>query len=539
MVETQRVVVAGATGYIGRRLVAELVEQGRSVRCMARTPAKLDGEDWRSSVEVVRADLLDSESLAGALAGMDAAYYLVHSMAGGDDFEARDQLAAKRFRDAVARAGIAQIIYLGGLGDGGAEELSAHLRSRHEVGRTLAGGPVPVTELRAAVIIGSGSASFEMLRNLVEVLPAMVTPKWVDTRCQPIGIRDVLGYLVGVLGRDDALGRVFEIGGPDVLTYREMMQQFAEEAGLKRRIIVPVPVLSPRLSSLWVGLVTPLPVALARTLVDSLVNEVIVRDHSIESVVSRTNVGYRESVRLALRRVADLDVRTRWTDADDTPADPMPADPDWSGGTMLADAQCVDVHAAPEDVFATVLGIGGKRGWLVANSLWRARGVADRLVGGIGMRRGRRHPDLLRVGDALDFWRVEALEPNRLLRLRAEMRLPGEAWLEWRLSPTSEGTRLEQRAVPPARPVRSPLLVRAVAVPPLHLPAARVPRRSALRGTRRPNAGRSAVERVVDVVAQRVRLVARQRAVRVTEHDAHEHVLLTRLQPQPFPRRGW
>ena len=446
MASKQRVLVAGATGYIGRRLVSELVACGYSVRCLARTPAKLADEDWRNSVEVVRADLLDAESHADAFADVDVAYYLVHSMAGGDDFEARDQLAAKQFRAAAERADVHQIVYLGGLGDSRADDLSPHLRSRHEVGRILAAGHVPVTELRAAVIIGSGSASFEMLRNLVEMLPAMVTPKWVDTRCQPIAIRDVLGYLVGVLGEERALGRVFEIGGPDVLTYREMMQVFAEEAGLAKRFIVSVPVLSPRISSLWVGLVTPLPVGLARTLVDSLVNEVVVHDHAVASIEPRTPLAYREAVRLALRRVADLDVETRWTDADSTPADPMRADPDWSGGTMLADEQVVDVAAPPDDVFTTVRAIGGKRGWLVANSLWRLRGLVDRIVGGIGMRRGRRHPDQLRVGDALDFWRVEALEPNRLLRLRAEMKLPGEAWLEWRFVPHGAGTRLEQRA---------------------------------------------------------------------------------------------
>jgi uncharacterized protein YbjT (DUF2867 family) len=442
------VAVAGATGYVGRRLVAELVAAGARVRCVVRTPAKLDGEVWRPDVEVVRADLLNATEAEAALSGVDAAYYLVHSLGGGADFEARDREAATNFRDAAAANGLAQVIYLGGLGDEGrtARPLSAHLRSRQLVGRVLADGRTPVTELRAAVIIGSGSASFEMLRNLAEVLPVMVTPKWVETRCQPIAIRDVLAYLVGVLHNDTALGRTFEVGGPDVLTYRDMMRVFAEEAGLRGRVIVPVPVLSPRLSSLWIGLVTPLPVTLARTLVDSLVNEVMVHDDSIASVVPRATLGYREAVRLALRRVADLDVVTTWSDAEPTPADPLPADPDWSGGTVVADEQTLEVAASPQEVFAVLLGIGGKRGWFVANSLWRLRGIADRLVGGIGMRRGRRHPDRLRVGDALDFWRVEALEPGRLLRLRAEMRLPGEAWLEWRLEPTPRGTCLAQRA---------------------------------------------------------------------------------------------
>lgn len=441
------ILVAGATGYIGRRLVADLVERGERVRCIARSPEKLSSEQWRSQVEVVRGDLLDAGTLDGAFDGVDVVYYLVHSMSGTGDWERRDRVAAENVRDAAARSGTGLIVYLGGLGSETAE-LSPHLRSRHEVGTILAGGPVPVTELRAAMIIGSGSASFEMLRNLVEVLPVMVTPKWVDTRCQPIGIRDVLAYLVAVIDEPRAIGRVLEIGGADVLTYRQMMQVFAEEAGLRRRWIVPVPVLTPRLSSLWIGLVTPLPVPLARALVDSLVNEVVVDDHSIDEIVPYSPMPYRRAVQLALRRVADLAVTTRWTDADSTPADPVPTDPNWSGGTVLEDEQEVTVDAPAPEVFAVVSGIGGERGWLVADWLWHLRGFVDRLLGGIGMRRGRRHPDELRAGDAVDFWRVEALEPDHLVRLRAEMKLPGEAWLEWRIEPDASGgrTRLHQRA---------------------------------------------------------------------------------------------
>ncbi|GIU86442.1 MAG: NAD(P)-dependent oxidoreductase [Acidimicrobiia bacterium] len=441
------ILVAGATGYIGRRLVNELVAHGERVRCLARSPEKLASEPWRSQVEVVPGDVLDAASLTGALSGVDVAYYLVHSMSGTGDWERRDRAAAELVRDAAAGAGTGRIVYLGGLGSD-TEALSPHLRSRHEVGRILAGGPVPVTELRAATIIGSGSASFEMLRNLVEVLPVMVTPKWVDTRCQPIAIRDVLTYLVAVLDEPATAGRILEIGGTDVLTYREMMQVFAEEAGLRRRLVVPVPFLTPRLSSLWIGLVTPLPVPLARTLVDSLVNEVIVHDHTVEDLVPHEPLAYRRAVQLALRRVEDLAIATRWTDADWTPADPMPTDAAWAGGTVLEDEQVVTVAAPPAEVFRVVSGLGGERGWLVADPLWRLRGLADRLVGGVGMRRGRRHPDDLRVGDALDFWRVETLVPDRLLRLRAEMKLPGEAWLEWRVEhdPPGERTRLYQRA---------------------------------------------------------------------------------------------
>jgi uncharacterized protein YbjT (DUF2867 family) len=395
--------------------------------------------------------VLDAASLDDAFEGVGTAYYLVHSIGGHGDWEARDRQAAANVRDAAARAGAEQLVYLGGLGDDANAELSPHLRSRHEVGQILASGAVPCTELRAAVVIGSGSASFEMLRHLVEVLPMMVTPTWVETRCQPIAVRDVLGYLVGVLGEPRAFGRVLEIGGPDVLTYREMMDQFAEVAGLRRRIIVTVPVLSPSLSSRWVGLVTPLPADLARPLIDSLVNEVVVHDDAIREIVPRERLSYREAVDVALQRLMDLEVSTTWADAElrgRTPADPLPADPDWSGGTVLSDVQSVDADGvAPDDLFSTVCGIGGERGWLSGEWLWRIRGAMDRLVGGVGLRRGRRHPDRLRVGDPLDFWRVEALEPGRLLRLRAEMRLPGEAWLEWTVTPTATGAHLEQRAL--------------------------------------------------------------------------------------------
>ena len=323
----RRILVAGATGYIGRRLVAELVAAGHQVRCLARTPEKLDAESWRAGVEVVTADVLDRTSLGVAFGDVDAAYYLVHSIGSQSDWLTRDRTAAVNFRDAAAAAGVEQIVYLGGLGDDAGGALSRHLASRHEVGRVLAAGPVPLTELRAAVVIGWGSASFEMLRHLVEVLPVMTTPKWVKTRVQPIAVRDVLVYLIGVLGDPDAYGRMFEIGGDDVVTYRQMMDVYAQVAGLRKRVIVPVPVLSPRLSSLWVGLVTPIPADLARPLVDSLVNEVVVSDHSIDEVVTHQPIGTREAIELALRRVGDLDVSTRWTDAElygRTPADPIP-----------------------------------------------------------------------------------------------------------------------------------------------------------------------------------------------------------------------
>lgn len=447
------ILVTGATGYIGGRLVPELLAAGHQVRCLARTPSKLDDQDWHDRVEVVQGDVTDPASLGPTMAGVDVAYFLVHSMGGEGSFDEADRRAARCFRDAAAAAGIGRIVYLGGLGRDDDPHLSRHLRSRHEVGRVLADGPVPVTELRAAIIIGSGSASFEMLRYLVEVLPVMVTPRWIDNRCQPIAIRDVLGQLL-LAADDPASGpghTVREVGGPDVLTYREMMRTYAEVAGLPRRRIVSVPVLTPSLSSLWIGLVTPLPTGLARPLVESLINEVIVTRPRPPVPGLPEPLPFREALRLALQRVEHLQVTTRWSDATlsgRTPADPLPSDPDWAGGSLLVDEQEAVSTAAPDAVFATVSGIGGDRGWYVTPLLWELRGWADKLIGGVGMRRGRRHPDALWVGDALDFWRVEAVEPPSLVRLRAEMKLPGEAWLEWRIEPhDGSGSVLHQRAI--------------------------------------------------------------------------------------------
>jgi uncharacterized protein YbjT (DUF2867 family) len=429
------VLVTGASGYVGGRLVGELLDAGYRVRCLARTPAKLDAAPWRADVEVVQGDIFGD--LSEAVAEVDVVYYLVHSIGEGADWTEREALAAANLRDAATAARVKRIVYLGGLGESeesdGGSTLSPHLRSRHRVGETLAAGPVPVTELRAAVIIGSGSASFEMLRYLVEVLPVMVTPRWVDTRCQPIAVRDVLRYLVQVLSVDESAGRVLEIGGPDVLTYREMMAVYAEEAGLRPRVVIPVPVLTPRLSSLWVGLVTPLPRSLARPLVSSLVNEVVVRDDAILQLCPGPRISYRESVRLALQRVAAHDVRTSWSGAGSSSvAGSLPTDPEWAGGAVLRDVRDRVVDAAPEVVHRVTMGVGGQRGWYSGEWLWEMRGLIDKIIGGPGMRRGRRDPDLLRVGDAVDFWRVEAIEPGVLLRLRAEMRLPGVASLEWR-----------------------------------------------------------------------------------------------------------
>lgn len=448
---TTRVLVTGATGYIGGRLVPELLEAGHQVRCVARSPAKLDALPWRDEVELVKADADDAGSLAAAMDGCDVAYYLLHSMgtSGDEDFADRDRRMATTFRDAAAATGLSQLVYLGGLGKDDDPDLSPHLASRHEVGRVLAAGPVPVTELRAAIIIGSGSASFEMLRHLTDVLPVMIAPKWVNTCCQPIAIRDVLAYLVGVLDNDAAKGRVLEIGGPDISTYRGLMDVYAEVAGLKRRRVLPVPVLTPSLSSHWIGVVTPIPTGLARPLVESLVNEVVVHDRSIEEIVPHTPIPFRRAIELALERMRELEVATTWAGAElggRSAADPMPSDPDWSGGVVLTDVKQAHADAPPAAVYATVTGIGGARGWYVTELLWSVRGVMDKLVGGPGMRRGRRHPDQLRVGDPIDFWRVEELVPDRLMRLRAEMVVPGRAWLEYSIEPDGDGSRLLQSA---------------------------------------------------------------------------------------------
>ncbi len=342
-----RILVTGATGYIGARLVPELLAAGHEVRCLARTPAKLDGVPWRGDVEVVEGDLADPDSVGPAWEGVDAGYFLVHSMGGADDFAEEDRRNAATFRDAAAAAGAAgPIVYLGGLGRDDDPDLSPHLSSRHEVGRVLADGPVPVTELRAAVIIGSGSASFEMLRSLVEVLPAMVTPRWVQNRCQPIAIADVLAYLVAVLD-DGGQGqdRILEVGGPDVLTYADMMRAYARVAGLRGRLLVTVPVLTPHLSSLWIGLVTPLPSGLGRPLVESLINEVVMRDRPITAVVDHEPIGFVEALERAVRTVGDG--LTVDEDAEPTPADPLPTDPDWAGGRILAAGPAVGGPARP------------------------------------------------------------------------------------------------------------------------------------------------------------------------------------------------
>ncbi|NNU28066.1 DUF2867 domain-containing protein [Isoptericola sediminis] len=433
------VAVTGVTGYVGGRLVPELLEAGYTVRALTRNPDRLAGRRWADDVEAVRADVSDLDATRQALDGVDVAYYLVHSLGTGRTFEVRDRRNALTFARAAREAGVGRIVYLGGLYPDVPEgELSPHLSSRKEVEEILLASGVPTTVLRAAVILGSGSASFEMMRYLTERLPAMTTPRWVDNRIQPIAIRDVLRYLVGAAAMPADVSRGFDIGGPEIVTYREMMQRYAEVAGLPRRLIVGVPVLTPRLSSHWVGVVTPVPSGIARPLVESLQHEVVCLEDDIRQYVPDPPHGRLDVTRaleLALTRIHDGEVTTRWTSASvpGAPSDPLPTDPDWAGGSLYVDERSTVVEAPSEVLWQVIEEIGGQDGWYSWSLAWRMRGLLDRIVGGPGLRRGRRDEHRLRVDDALDFWRVEALEPGRRLLLRAEMRLPGLAWLELRV----------------------------------------------------------------------------------------------------------
>ncbi len=444
-----RILLMGATGYIGGRLAPRLAEAGHEVRCLTRRPERLDGVPWANSVEIARGDALEPASLGSAMMGIEVVYYLVHSIGTGADFELSDRIAARNTAAAAEAAGVGRIVYLGGLVPSG-ELASPHLASRAEVGQIFLESSVPAVVLQAGVIIGSGSASFEMLRYLTERLPVMVTPKWVRSLVQPIAVGDVLAYLTGVLGLPADTNRRFDIAGPDVVSYREMMQRYARVAGLKRRIIIPVPVLSPWLSSQWVNVVTPVPKAIAQPLIESLRNNAIAHEHDIEALLPRELYSFDEAVRLALERIGRAEVETRWSGAEwpGAPSDPMPTDPEWAGGTAYRDERSLAVDAPIDALWNAVEGIGGARGWYSFPLAWAVRGMMDRLVGGVGLRRGRRDPDRLLVGDAVDFWRVEVVDRPKLLRLRAEMKLPGVAWLEFSIDVDEFGRPvLHQRAL--------------------------------------------------------------------------------------------
>ena len=441
--EPLRVLVTGATGYIGGRLVPRLLAKGHRLRCVARNPRRLEGHPW-PGVEIVQGDLEDPAATVRALQGIDVAYYLVHSMAAGEAFRERDRLMALAFGQAAAEAGVWRIIYLGGLGDP-ATVRSKHLISRQEVGRCLAAGGVPVVEFRAAVIVGSGSASFEMIRHLIERLPVMIAPYGVNTRCQPIGIRSMMEYLVEVLDHPTAEG-IYEIGGEDVLSYREMMLRYARIRGL-RRLILRFPVPKPDISGRWMDLLTPIPYSIAQPLLESLQTEVVVHSDRARTTFRVRPTGYDEAVRLALKRRAEDSVETTWASSlSSLTSDEPEADVLGSHEGMLLDRRRRRVMASPARVFEAICSLGGEQGWPAGNALWQLRGLMDRMVGGMGMRRGRRHHRELRVGDPVDFWRVEALEVSHLLRLRAEMKLPGRAWLQFEVLPDPAGSRVEQTA---------------------------------------------------------------------------------------------
>lgn len=429
------ILLTGATGYVGGRLLRALEGSGRCVRCMVRRPDYLVGRVGPGT-EVVRGDVLDAGSLREALAGTGMAYYLVHSMGSPGSFEEEDRRAARNFAEAARSAGLARIIYLGGLG-GGRDDLSVHLRSRQEVGRILRTSGVPVIEFRASIVIGSGSLSFELIRALVERLPLMIAPRWVSVPAQPIAISDLIAYLVAALDLSMDASHVFEIGGSDRSSYAGLLREYARQRGLTRWI-VPVPVLTPWLSSLWLGLVTPIYARVGRKLIDSIRHPTVVEDASALEAFTVRPCGFREAIAAAIRNEDEELAETRWSDALSAAGNRG----SWFGvrfGSRRVDSHAVDVSVPADLAFRPIERIGGPTGWYYADWLWRIRGTLDLLLGGVGMRRGRRDPERLRAGDTLDCWRVESVEPGRRLRLAAEMKLPARAWLGFDVTDRADG----------------------------------------------------------------------------------------------------
>lgn len=437
------VLVVGATGYIGGRLVPKLLELGYTVRVMGRSLSKLESRPWATHprLEAVQGDVQDLNSLKRALRGCWAAFYLVHSMnAPGPDFDYMDRRAAWNMVEASDGSLLERIIYLGGLGDENDPALSKHLRSRLEVARILRSGHVPVTTLRAAMILGSGSASFEILRYLVDRLPVMLTPPWVHTPVQPICIRNVLNYLVGCLEHEETVGETFDIGGPEVLTYELLIRIYAQAAGLRKRIVIPAAFISPRLSALMISLVTPVPAPLAQALTEGLLNKVVCRDEHIRRIIPQDLMTCRQAIERAMEKIERHRVEACWTDAGELlpPEWTYCGDDPYAGGTVLVCAYRVRLKASPAEIWEHIVRIGGRTGWYYGGPLWRIRGWLDKLIGGTSLLRGRRDPMTIYVGDALDFWRVlEVSAPFRLLLL-SEMRLPGEAILEFKICPVGQ-----------------------------------------------------------------------------------------------------
>ncbi|MDN4481794.1 SDR family oxidoreductase [Demequina muriae] len=449
--QTPLVLVLGASGYIGGRLVPRLLQGGYRVRTLSRSAARIEAMPWGDDVEVVEGDAADAEAMDRAMADVEIVYVLVHSMSSGKDYGRLDRAIAINVALHGAAHKVARFIYLSGLHPDHVE-LSPHLASRKEVGDILLASAVPTVVLEAGVVIGAGSASFEMIRHLTEVLPYMPAPRWVRNSIQPIAVRDVLYYLLAAARVEESTNGTFDIGGPDVMLYSEMMNGYAAEAGLPQRHITALPVLTPGLASHWVGLVTPVPRQIARPLVESLLHSCVVEDDAIDDLIPPPPeglTGYREAVRWALGRMELDQVETSWVDARVTgaPSDPMPSDPDWTGRTVFEDSRRKESGAYPAAVWKVISQVGGATGWYSASVLWATRGLIDRLSGGVGQRRGRRGFGSVKVGDAIDVWRVERVDPGRLLRLRAEMRVPGAAWLELGVNPTDEGSEYWQRAV--------------------------------------------------------------------------------------------
>jgi uncharacterized protein YbjT (DUF2867 family) len=442
-VRTKPVLLTGATGYVGGRLLPELERRGVPLRCFVRRAQALAGRK-APATEIAVGDVLDPDAVARALAGVDTAYYLIHSMGHGEDFAARDREAARIFGSAAREAGVSRIIYLGGLA-GETETLSEHLGSRRETGELLRQSGVPVVELRASIIIGSGSLSFEMIRALVERLPVMICPRWVAVEAQPIAVEDVIAYLVAALELPAGAERTFEIGGPDRVSYAGLMREYARQRGLTRWLI-PVPLLTPRLSSLWLGLVTPLYARVGRKLVESLRTPSIVRDDAALEAFSVRPRGVKQAIARALAHEDADFAQTRWSDPVSSSGI---AEPRGAGriGTRFVDSRSLVVPASPQRAFSVIRRLGGENGWFYANWLWRIRGFLDLLAGGVGVRRGRRNPTALSEGDALDFWRVERIETDRLVRLRAEMKVPGRAWLQFETDAVPAGTEIRQTAI--------------------------------------------------------------------------------------------